>query len=89
MPHGTPILNWLRVSFHATQLNSRGPPATHITLTAPFSDQDLSTHRLTLLHTALPGLLITHQGGLDTALVQMAHAIGAQATEARTAHLAR
>jgi hypothetical protein len=89
MPHVIPILNWLCVSFHATQLNNRAPPATHITLTAPFSNQDLSTHILTLLHTALPGLLHTHQEGLDTALVQMAHVIGAQATEARTARLAR
>jgi len=88
-PHATAILTWLWVTFHGMQLNNRGPPATHLTLAAPFSGQDLSTHRAMLLHTALPGLLQKHQGSLDMAIVQMAHAIGAQATEARSARLAK
>jgi hypothetical protein len=39
-----PILNWLRMSLHASNANNRGPPVMAISLIAPFLDQDLSQH---------------------------------------------
>jgi len=82
------ILNWLKVSLHAMQNNNRGNPATHITLVAPFIDQDLADHRNAILHASLPELQ-ENSPGLDTAIVQMANTVATQAAESRTACLAK
>jgi len=84
-----PIVNWIRASLHATQANHRGPPITALTLASPIADQDLVSHRSTLLFQALPALRHQQDPGLNTALVQMAHAVASQANEAQTARLAR
>jgi hypothetical protein len=41
----TPLLIWLHITLHATGQNDTGPPASHLTLTSPFIDQDLINHR--------------------------------------------
>jgi hypothetical protein len=83
-----PILNWLRISLHATQANNRGPPSPSITLSAPFLDEDLLAHREPFLSSTL-----TARGqppaGLEAAIVQMASAVVNQTSEARSARLAR
>jgi hypothetical protein len=84
-----PIVNWIRASLHATQANHRGPPITALTLASPIADQDLVTHRSTLLFQALPALRHQQDPGLYTAIIQMAHAVASQANEAQTARLAR
>jgi hypothetical protein len=50
-----PIMNWLRVSLHASLQNQQGPPANTIAITAPFVDEDLINHRLPLLNHLLSG----------------------------------
>jgi hypothetical protein len=84
-----PILDWLRLSMHATQANNRGLPVTAMTLVSPFSDQDLSRHRNALLYQHLPALRHSPEPSLNAAIVQMANAVATQATEAHTARLAR
>jgi hypothetical protein len=76
-----PILNWLRATFHATNVNNRGPLLTTVTV-SPFVNQ-------ALLYGALPALQLSQEPGLNTAIIQMANAVATQATEAHTARLAR
>jgi hypothetical protein len=83
-----PLMNWLCVTLHATNNNNSGPPATSITLTAPFLDEDLIAHREPFLLQALPGRYDTAPG-LETAITTMASAIATQTLEARTARIAR
>jgi hypothetical protein len=84
-----PIVNWLRMSLHATQVNNRGPPVTAISLVSPFMDQDLAAHRQLHLHNALPHLRNTQDPGINSAIIQMAKAVSDQAAEAHTARLAK
>ena len=80
-----PLLNWVRVTLHATGQNDTGAPATHVNLTAPFADHDLINHRLPFKQ-VLSGL----QGptpGLETAIAQFATAVNAQVAEAQTARV--
>jgi hypothetical protein len=83
-----PLLHWLRISLHATNNNNTGPPAMLLTLTAPFLDDDLISHREPLLRQALPG---RHDiaPGLETTIATMASAITSQTLENRTARIAR
>lgn len=83
-----PILAWLRISLHATNNNNTGPPATSVTLTAPFLDEDLILHRDPVLNHVLPGRHDTAPG-LETAITNMATAISSQTLEARSARIAR
>jgi hypothetical protein len=69
-----PILNWIRLSMHATQANNCGLPVTTMTLVAPFFDQDLSRHRNALLCQHLPMLHSSQEPGLNAAITQMANA---------------
>jgi hypothetical protein len=84
-----PILNWLRMTLHASNANNRGPPVTALALVAPFVDQDLANHRQILLHNALPNLYDKNDTGLNAAIIRMANAVSSQADEAHTARLAR
>lgn len=88
LPDMEPVITWLRISLHATNNNNTGPPATSITLTAPFLDEDLILHRDPFLARALPGRHDTAPG-LETAITTMATAITSQTLEARTARIAR
>lgn len=83
-----PIVTWLRISLHATNNNNTGPPATSITLTAPFLDEDLILHRDPVLNQSLPGRHDTAPG-LETAIASMANAISTQTLEARNARIAK
>jgi hypothetical protein len=89
LDHSTAILNWFRCSFHATHANNLGPPLTAITLVSPFMDTALMKHRQTILHATLPALKQGQEPGVNAAIIQMANAVASQATEARTARLAR
>ncbi len=83
-----PLLHWLRISLHTTNNNNTGPPATLLTLTAPFLDDDLISHWEPLLRQVLPG---NHDValGLETTIATMASAITSQTLENRTARIAR
>jgi hypothetical protein len=50
-----PILNWIRLTMHATGQNDTGPPITMIELVSPFMDQELANHRRPFRH-VLTGL---------------------------------
>jgi len=89
MPHVSPIINWLKASWHTTGVNNRGSPITSVALVSPFADQDLTAHRNTLLYNMLPTLRHQQDPGLNTALIQMANAVASQAAEAHTARLAK
>jgi hypothetical protein len=87
MEQMTPLLNWIRISLHATGQNDTGPPATHIDLVAPFADQDLMDHCMPFRQ-VLTGI----QGpspGLETAIAQFATAVNSQVTKAQTARYMR
>jgi len=83
-----PILNWLRVSMHATRADNTGPPATNLALVAPFLDEDLIMHRAHVLNMMLPNRAAPATG-LEAALTQFANAVITQTNEVRTARLAR
>jgi hypothetical protein len=85
---GATILNWLRLSLHATRADYTGPPVTALTLVAPFMDEDLARHRNQILESLLPDRA-TPTGGLEAALSQFANAVVTQTTEDRNARLAR
>ncbi len=78
-----PLLNWLRITLHATGQNDTGPPNSHIAMTSPFLDQELINHRDPFKR-CLAGLT-GPTPGLETAIVQFATAVNSQVTEARTA----
>ncbi len=79
-----PIIAWLRATLHATPPNNGSPPATAITITAPFMDQDLSAHRSQIRILTGLGSLTT---GVETSLTAVANALVAHNAEARTARL--
>jgi hypothetical protein len=83
-----PILNWLRVSMHATRADNTGPPATNLALVGPFLDEDLIMHRAHVLNMMLPNCAAPATG-LEAALTQFANAVVTQTNEVRTARLAR
>jgi hypothetical protein len=45
----TPIINWLRMSLHATNANNRGPPETALALVAPCLAREGERDQPTLL----------------------------------------
>jgi hypothetical protein len=79
-----PILNWLRITLHASHINNQGPPTTAIAITAPCPDDDLILHREPYLITFLPGRADATNPGLDTTIAQMATAVRQQVAETRT-----
>jgi len=89
LQHASPIINWLKASWHTTGANNRGAPVTLLAISSPFIDQDLAAHRNSLLHNFLPSLHNHHDPGLNAALIQMANAVSSQAAEAQTARLAK
>ena len=44
-----PILDWLRLTLHATQQNNLGPPVTAMTVSISLLNEDLSAHRFPLV----------------------------------------
>ena len=82
-----PLMNWLRLSLHATGPNDSGPPVMHINLVAPFLDQDLMQHRKAY-RSVLSGLQV-QTPGLEMAIAQFATVVNNQVTEAQTARLIR
>jgi len=84
-----PILNWLRITLHASHINNQGPPTTAFAITAPCPDEDLILHREPYLTTFLPGRAAAMNPGLDTAIAQMATAVSQQVAETRTTRLSR
>jgi hypothetical protein len=82
-----PLIQWLRLTFHATGQNDTGSPVTHLELVSPFLDQDLANHRLPFRQ-VLWGIQ-PQTPGLETAIAQFATAVNSQVAEAQTARLIR
>lgn len=82
-----PLIQWLRLSLHATGQNDTGPPVTNLDIVSPFLDQDLANHRLPFRQ-VLTGLQ-PQAPGLETAIAQFATAVNSQVAEAQTARLIR
>jgi hypothetical protein len=83
----SPLIQWLRLTLHASGQNDTGPPATHMALVSPFLDQDLASHRLPFRN-VLRGLQ-PQAPGLETAIAQFATAVNSQVSESQTARLIR
>jgi hypothetical protein len=79
-----PIVAWLRATLHATPPNNGNPPATTITITAPFMDHNLNAHRSQIRILTGLGSLST---GVETSLTAVANVLVAHSAEARTARL--
>jgi hypothetical protein len=83
-----PILDWLRLTLHATGNDNAGPPVTSVALTIPMMDEDLTAHRSPIVQR----FIRPRQGlttGLELAINNMATSVTNQATEVNRALLAR
>ncbi len=84
-----PILDWLRLTLHATQQNNGGPPVTSLNITIPLLDEDLSAHRSPLVAHILAPRQQNLTTGLELAINHMATAVTQQTAEVNRAQLAR
>jgi hypothetical protein len=83
-----PLLDWLRLTLHATGNDNAGPPVTSVALTLPLMDEDLTSHRVPIVQR----FITPRQGlatGLEIAINNMATAVTNQANEVNRAQIAR
>ena len=81
----SPLIQWLRLTLHATGQNDTGSPVMHLELVSPFLDQDLANHRLPFRQVLWS--LQPQTPGLERAIAQFATAINSQVAGAQTAWL--
>jgi len=81
----SPLIQWLRLTLHATGQNDTGSPVMHLELVSPFLDQDLANHRLPFRQVLRS--LQPQTPGLERAIAQFATAINSQVAGAQTAWL--
>jgi hypothetical protein len=84
-----PILDWLRLTLHATQQNNLAPPVMAMTVNISLLDEDLSAHRFPLVAHILAPRQQNLSTGLELAINHMATAVTQQAEQVNRAQLAR
>jgi hypothetical protein len=85
-----PILDWLRLSLHATLDDNSGPPVTNLVIATPLVDEDLGAHRGAFTaHVLVPRPQAGVSTGLELAINHMATAVAQQTAETNRANLAR
>jgi hypothetical protein len=84
-----PILDWLKLTLHATRDDNAGPPVTSVALNIALVDEDLSIHRSPLVAHILAPRQQQITTGLELAINHMATAVTQQTTEVNQATLAR
>jgi hypothetical protein len=85
-----PILDWLRLSLHATLDDNSGPPVTNLVIATPLVDEDLGAHRGAFTaHVLASRPQAGISTGLELAINHMATAVTQQTAETNRANLSR
>ena len=84
-----PILDWLKLTLHATREDNAGPPVTSVVLNIALVDDDLSHHRSPLVAHILAPRPQQITTGLELAINHMATAVSQQTAEVNRATSAR